>query len=148
MLKDVGDVFAADVMYHSNCLNNFRYDVDFLMAFEIEADKDRLEDTFKELIASMNINRHGYVLSDVRVLMNDKLKEKETGENMFSFLFCFAITISSKRQTNKMKKQRKCLKNCVFFFSLRFFSKTLRCFDIMKIIFFVQVLVLPYQSRS
>ena len=42
------------------------------MAFEIEDDKDRLQDTFKELIASMDINRHGYVLSDVRDLMNEK----------------------------------------------------------------------------
>ena len=64
------------------------------MAFEIEDDKNRLEDTFKELIVSMDINKHGYVLSDVRDLMNEKLKEKETGENIFSFLFCIIITIS------------------------------------------------------
>ena len=91
LLKNVGDVFAADVMYHSNCLNKyfkkFRYDVDSLMAFEIEDDKDRLEDTFKELITSMDINKHGYVLSDVRDLMNEKLKEEETGENKFSSCF-------------------------------------------------------------
>ena len=42
----------------------------------------------------MDINNHGYVLSDVRDLMNEKLKERETSENMFSFLFCFIITIS------------------------------------------------------
>ena len=45
LFKNVGDVFAADVMYLSNCLNKsfktIRYDVDSLMAFEIEDDKDR-----------------------------------------------------------------------------------------------------------
>ena len=45
LFKIVGDVFAADVMYHSNCLNkNFKkfcHDVNSLMAFEIEDDKDR-----------------------------------------------------------------------------------------------------------
>ena len=91
LFKNVGDVFAADVMYHSNCLNKyfkiFRYDIDSLMVFEIEDDKDRLEDTFKELITSMDINKHGYVLSDVRDLMNEKLKEEETGENKFSSCF-------------------------------------------------------------
>ena len=57
---------------------------------------------------------------------------------------------NKKNQINKMKKQMKRLKNCEenVFFSLKFFSEKLRCFDIMKIIFFVQVLVLPYQSRS
>ena len=47
----------------------------------------------KKLITFMNINEHGYVLSDVRDLMNEKLKEKETGENIFSFFFCFMMTI-------------------------------------------------------
>ena len=42
----------------------------------------------------MDINKHGYVLSDVRDLMNEKLKEEDTGDNKFSFLFCFTITIS------------------------------------------------------
>ena len=30
------------------------------MALETEDDKDRLEDTFKELIASMETNKHGF----------------------------------------------------------------------------------------
>ena len=42
LFKNVGDVFAADVMYHCNCMNKYfkkvLYDVDFLMAFEIQDD--------------------------------------------------------------------------------------------------------------
>ena len=45
LFKNVGDVFAVDVMYHRNCLNKYfkkiRYDVDSLMTFKIEHDKDR-----------------------------------------------------------------------------------------------------------
>ena len=41
----------------------------------------------------MNINEHGYLLSDVRDVTNEKLKEKETGENVIfpaSFYYnCF-----------------------------------------------------------
>ena len=48
LFKNVVDVFAGDVMYHSYCLNKyfkkFRYDVDSLMVFEIENDKNRPED--------------------------------------------------------------------------------------------------------
>ena len=55
----------TDIMYHSNFLNKYfrklPYDVDSLMALEIEDDKDRLEDTFKELIASMDTNKHGFM---------------------------------------------------------------------------------------
>ena len=40
LFKNVGDVFAADAVYHCNCLNKYfkkvLYDVDFLMAFEIQ----------------------------------------------------------------------------------------------------------------
>ena len=54
-------------MYHSNCFNKYfkklRYDVDTLMAFKMEDNKDWLEDTFKELIASIDINKHDYRVS-------------------------------------------------------------------------------------
>ena len=44
----MGDLFAADVMYHSNCLNKhfkkFCSNVDSFVAFEIEDDKDRWSD--------------------------------------------------------------------------------------------------------
>ena len=42
----------------------------------------------------MDVNKHVYVLSDVRDLMIEKFKEKQTGDNMFPFLFRFIKTIS------------------------------------------------------
>ena len=93
--KNVRDKFEANLMYHSNGLNKyfkmFPCDADSMMAFEIGDDKDCLGDTFKELIASKDINKHGYVLSDIEDFVNEKLKEIETG-GMFSFLFCLTIT--------------------------------------------------------
>ena len=78
-------------MYHSNCSNKyfnmFPCDADSMMAFEIEDKKDWLGDMFKELIASKDINKHGYVLSDVEDFVNEKLKETETGG--ICFLSCF-----------------------------------------------------------
>ena len=80
LFKNVGDVFAADVMYNSDCLNKYfkiiLYGVDSLMTFQIEDDKGWLEDTFKQILASMDISKHGYILSDGRDLMNEKLNEK------------------------------------------------------------------------
>ena len=83
----MGDVFAADVMYHCNCLNKyFKICLWCWFSYGIRSTrwyKDRLEDTFKELTASMEINKHVYVLSEVRDLMLEKLKEKQTGDNVF-----------------------------------------------------------------
>ena len=45
LFKNARDVFAADIIYHSNCLNkNFKkfcHDFNSLLAFEMEDDKDR-----------------------------------------------------------------------------------------------------------
>ena len=42
LFKNVGDVFAVDVMYHCNCLNKYfkkvLSDVDFIMPFEKQDD--------------------------------------------------------------------------------------------------------------
>ena len=116
----------------------------------------------------MNINEHGYLLSDVRDVTNEKLKEKETGENVIfpaSFYYNYFISIpflsnyiitlplwhweNIKTSITTTKKELKRLNSeDIFFFSFRIFGEELRCFDIMKIIFFVQVLVLTYQRRS
>ena len=89
--KNVRDKFEANLMYHSNCSNKyfnmFPCDADSMMAFEIEDKKDWLGDMFKELIASKDINKHGYVMSDVEDFVNKKLKEIETGG--ICFLSCF-----------------------------------------------------------
>ena len=59
LFKGVGDVYAADVLYHNNCLNRYIkklwYDVDAVVAFEVDDDRPVLEDTFKELIPSVKI---------------------------------------------------------------------------------------------
>ena len=71
----------------------FPCDADSMMAFEIGDDKDWLGDTFKELIASKDINKHGYVLSDVEDFVNElKVKRNRDWWNMFSFLFSLTIT--------------------------------------------------------
>ena len=51
---------------------------------------------------------------------------------------------NQKSKNKKIKKQKKRLKNCEekVFFQFEVFSGNLRWFDIMKLIFFVQVLVL------
>ena len=59
MFKGVGDVYVEDVMYHKNSLNRyikkFQYDIDALMAFEVDDDRFLLEDPFKELTFSIKI---------------------------------------------------------------------------------------------
>ena len=68
LLKSVGDVYAADVMFHKNCLNKylkkFQYDVQALMESKFGDDGPQLEEMFQEVIASMDIEKHGYALSD------------------------------------------------------------------------------------
>ena len=88
LFKNMGDVFAADVMYHCNYLNKyFKSSLWCWFSYGIRSTrwyKDRLEDTFKELTAFMDINKHVYVLSEVRDLMLEKLTD-------WCFLSCFVL---------------------------------------------------------
>ena len=62
--------------------------VDALMAFEVDYDRSLLEDTLKELISSIKIETHGYALSDVRDLVNEKLCEKTSAEVLLFSHYC------------------------------------------------------------
>ena len=88
LFKNMEDVFAADVMYHCNYLNKyFKSSLWCWFSYGIRSTrwyKDRLEDTFKELTAFMDINKHVYVLSEVRDLMLEKLTD-------WCFLSCFVL---------------------------------------------------------
>ena len=71
-MKTVGDVFAADIMYHNNCLikyfMQFQRDVDALMEINFD-DPDQIplvESTFRSFINEIDITKRGYALSDVR----------------------------------------------------------------------------------
>ena len=69
-------------------IKKFQYDVDALITFEIDDVRYLLEDTFKELISSIKIETHGYALSDVRDLINEKLCEKASGEILMFSHYC------------------------------------------------------------
>ena len=79
-LKIAGNVFAADVMHHKNCLNKyiklFQRDVETLMEFEHEdqADESQLKICFDELIKDVDVAKQAYVLTDLRETLNKKME--------------------------------------------------------------------------
>ena len=79
-LKTAGDVFAADIMHHKNCLNKyikrFQRDVETLMEFEHEdqTDESQLKICFEEVIKDIDIVKQAYVLTDLRETLNKKME--------------------------------------------------------------------------
>ena len=79
-LKETGDVWPKDIMYHNNCMNKyiskFQRDVKKLLAddFENPEKSNHIEEAFNDLIGSLDIGTNGYTLSDVRDTSSKKLK--------------------------------------------------------------------------
>ena len=79
-LKETGDVWTKDIMYHNNCMNKyiskFQRDVKKLLAddFENPEKSNHIEGAFNDLIGSLDIGTNGYALSDVRDTLSKKLK--------------------------------------------------------------------------
>lgn len=84
--KEVGDVFAGDVMYHKNCLNKylnqFERDIEKLLAgnFGNNQETNIIKEAFDELVQSLNLGTNGYAVSDLRDTINHKLKSQNQGK--------------------------------------------------------------------
>ena len=66
-----GDIFAANIMYHKNCLLNylrkFEREVEMIMNPPLDsAENVEITNIFQELIRTINIKNHAYFLSDCR----------------------------------------------------------------------------------
>ena len=80
-MKETGDVWAKDVMYHNNCMSKyisskFQRHVQKLLAddFENPEKSNHIEEVFNNLIGSLGIATNGYAFLDVRDTLNKKLK--------------------------------------------------------------------------
>lgn len=83
-LETVGDIFAADLVYHSNCLSNyilrFKRDIELLMNDKDDLDEAEGSDKiFKDLMENLDFQHHAIYISTLRDLMNAKFLEKSSG---------------------------------------------------------------------
>ena len=102
LLKDIGDVFAADVMYHKKCRNKylkqFQRDVDRLMQadFDKSGNEDAVTAAFNQLILTLDPNTTGYAVSDIRDALNTQLKTHGKCRYLFwagSYLYHLTIML-------------------------------------------------------
>ena len=85
-LEEIGDVFAEDVVYHKKCMEKylikFEREIEALLAedFGNKDETNIIKDTFKEVVATLNIDSNGYAISVVRDTLNKKLKNIDQGK--------------------------------------------------------------------
>ena len=83
--KTVGDIYAADIKYHSNCMSGYflQFERDRAKINDIcnELDKESdlvLKSAVDDLCASLELASKGYVLSECRDIINKELAEAES----------------------------------------------------------------------
>ena len=85
VLETPGDVFAADILYHSNCLSNyllkFKREVELIIDGKDDLDIDEKTDAvFKEVLQVFDLQHQANHLSSVRDLLNGKLQLENLGK--------------------------------------------------------------------
>ena len=83
-----GDIFAADIMYHKNCLSNylrkFEREVEMIMNPPLDsAENVEITNIFQEFVRTINIKNHAHFLSDCRDSYNEVLNRQEMNGNFF-----------------------------------------------------------------
>ena len=112
LCKAVGDIFAADVMYHKNCMTNymkFQRDVgEILDGKDDQCHTDIVKEKFREMVSTLELDKEGYAVSGCRDVLNNNLIEGGVGKSfmlrlvvilkgiLFFFLFNFSSFLENK----------------------------------------------------
>ena len=84
-----GDVFAADVMYHKNCLSGyvlkFKREVEQIMSEGDNIEDENTETIIKDVLMTMDLTSKAYHLSDIREEVSRQLSLHNEGESIFFF---------------------------------------------------------------
>ena len=89
LLETSGDVFAADIMYHPNCLRNyllrFKREVEFIVNDDDDFAKNKnIDQTFQDILKSLDLQHQAIHVSTVRDLFNEKYHEGNIGRLTYS----------------------------------------------------------------
>ena len=92
-LNNVGDVFAADILYHRNCLSNyilkFQRDLQLIMDNEEDTTDEDGVTVVDEIIEQLNLKNEAYHLSDFRDMVNKRFLDNGLGKT--SLILCVQI---------------------------------------------------------
>ena len=103
LLGGPGDIFAADIMYHKNCLSNylrkFEREVEMIMNPPLDyAENVEITKILQELstVRTINIKNHAYTLSACRDSVNKVLNRQRVNGNYFFFNPLRTVTSDSR----------------------------------------------------
>ena len=89
LLETAGDIFAADIKYHSNCLSNyllkFKREVEWIVNGEHDFTKNKdLDQIFWDILEQIDLQHQAIHVSTVRDLVNEKLHVENIGTHTSS----------------------------------------------------------------
>ena len=83
LLESPGDVFAADIPYHKNCMSSyilkFKRELEWVMMDDEDNVDDSVEALFNDVLQTLNLRQEAHYISTARDLLNDRLKEGNLG---------------------------------------------------------------------
>ena len=105
--KITGGIFAADVMYHKNCMTNYilkfqRHVSEILDDNDDQCDHSIIEELFLEIVATLKLDKEDYTVSDCRDTLNSNLRKARFGKrSLFYLVFLSSHIFSAARLSIK-----------------------------------------------
>ena len=99
LFGNIGDVFAADILYHKNCMSSyilkFDREVDQLINSDDTVFDNSTEDVFNRVITNLDVSNKAHYVSNVRDIVNQEFEKSSMGKTCFHFFsllsFCFFV---------------------------------------------------------
>ena len=104
LLGNTGDVFAADILYHKNCMSSsyilkFDREVDQLINSDDTVFDNSTEDIFNRVITNLDVSNKAHYISNVQDIVNQEFEKSSIGKNLFHFFsllpFCLFVCFVS-----------------------------------------------------
>ena len=89
LLGNIGDVFAADVLYHKNCMSSyilkFDRELDQLINSDDTVFDNSTEDVFDRAISNLDVNNEAHYVSNVQDSVNQEFEKSSVSKICFHF---------------------------------------------------------------
>ena len=92
LLGNIGNIFAADILYYKNCMSSyilkFDREVDQLINSDDTVFDNSTEDVFNRVITNLDVSNKAHYVSNVRDIVNQEFEKSSTGKICFHFFLC------------------------------------------------------------
>ena len=97
LLGNIGDVFAADILYHKNCMSSyilkFDREVEQLINSDDTVFDNSTDGVFNRFITNLDVSNKAHYVSNVRGIVNQEFEKSSIAKIYFQFFYLLSFCL-------------------------------------------------------